>query len=536
MPPPSFLDGPADPDNPNDWPGAPRSVAENSAAGASVGSPVTAADPDGDPLTYSMSASDVFDIDTDTGQIRVAAGATLDYEDTQSYTVTVGVSDGKDPDGNADTTVDDTIEITINVTDVDEPPAAPGAPDLTEPSGDKETSLDVAWTAPDMTGKPSITGYDVQYRVEGATDWTDASFDGIGTGATLTGLASGAAYEVRVRAINDEGASPWSEAGSRRTATATATYSTKPKFDADELTLSVEENAPEGSPVGLPVAAEDLDGDSLTYSVTGAAEFAINAATGQIRVAAGATLNYEETQSYTVTVSVTDGEDNDGRPQDPPGIDDTVRVTIEVTDLDEPPGAPVLTEPSSDKETSLDVTWTAPDMTGKPPITGYEVQYRVEGGTGWTAQAFNGAGSGITLTGLASGAAYQVQVRAVNDEGAGPWSYSGIGATVATNVKPLAGGADTNAEPAPTPTPVATPDIYGRTGAESDAYGRADAGGYADMDTPTQKTAREPALLPTPPDHIEENNDSVDPGPTAPLTSWTPPNTNANERGPPAPT
>ena len=27
--------------------------------------------------------------------------------------------------------------------------------------------------------------------------------------------------------------------------------------------------------------------------------------------------------------------------------------------------------------TALDVSWTAPDTTGIPPITGYDVQYRV---------------------------------------------------------------------------------------------------------------------------------------------------------------
>ena len=49
----------------------------------------------------------------------------FDYETgtKTSYTVTVSVSDGMDDYSNPDTVVDDTISVTINVTDVNEPPA-----------------------------------------------------------------------------------------------------------------------------------------------------------------------------------------------------------------------------------------------------------------------------------------------------------------------------------------------------------------------------------------------------------------------------
>ena len=108
---------------------AERTVAENTSAGENIGGPVMAADPDsGDTLTYSLSGVDAasFDIDAATGQLRTLAA--LDYESsTKSYSVTVGVSDGKDADGNADTEVDDPIEVTITVTNVDEQPALSGS-------------------------------------------------------------------------------------------------------------------------------------------------------------------------------------------------------------------------------------------------------------------------------------------------------------------------------------------------------------------------------------------------------------------------
>ena len=113
-----------------------REVAEKTAAGQPVGAAVTANDPDnGDTLTYSMSGGDagLFDFDTGTGQIKVKAGTTLDYEGTRkSYTVAIEVTDGKDADGASNPAMDDSIAVTINVTDVDE--AGTVALSMTQPS------------------------------------------------------------------------------------------------------------------------------------------------------------------------------------------------------------------------------------------------------------------------------------------------------------------------------------------------------------------------------------------------------------------
>ena len=83
------------------------SVAENAAAGTYVGDPVTATDADDDSLTYSDDSM-YFDVNDD-GQIMVAEGAMLDYEMDDMHSVTVTASDGTD---------DDTIDVTIMVTDM----------------------------------------------------------------------------------------------------------------------------------------------------------------------------------------------------------------------------------------------------------------------------------------------------------------------------------------------------------------------------------------------------------------------------------
>ena len=90
-----------------------REVAENTVAGADIGAPVTAEDPDvGDALTYTLSGTDAasFDIDRATGQLKTKAD--LDYETKASYAVTVTATDGD--------SASDSIDVAITVTDVDE--------------------------------------------------------------------------------------------------------------------------------------------------------------------------------------------------------------------------------------------------------------------------------------------------------------------------------------------------------------------------------------------------------------------------------
>ena len=111
-----------------------RSVDENSASGVRVDSRVVATDDDGDTLTYSVVATDAtsaamahltafnedFSVDARTGQISVNSGAKINFENRESYTVVFQVSDGEDASGAADAVIDDTLTLTVNVTNVNE--------------------------------------------------------------------------------------------------------------------------------------------------------------------------------------------------------------------------------------------------------------------------------------------------------------------------------------------------------------------------------------------------------------------------------
>ena len=415
---------------------AARSFPENTPPGEAIGAPVTATDPDGDPLTYTLGGTDAasFDIESESGQIRTRAGVTYDYETKDAYSVTVTASDSSHASG--------TVAVTIHVTNVAEKPAAPDAPTVRAPEG-SSTSLLVNWTAPDLNGGPPITDYDVAYRQVDGGDWIPWPHDGIGasaamtgrrplgdaqvrvpasigTSTTITGLRPHTDYEVRVRAFNGELHSDWSPPGRGRT------NNSAPIFAGPTDSRSFPENTPPGETVGAPVTATDPDGDPLTYTLGGtdAGSFDINAESGQIETRAGVSYDYEVQSSYAVTVQAAD----------PLGASSTIGVTIHVTDAAEPPAtpaAPAVSAPDG-TNTSLLVTWTAPDLNGGPPLTDYDVQYR-QGATGdWVDWQHDGIATTTTLTGLAEGAAYQVRVRALNDEAASDWSPPGSGRTNAT--------------------------------------------------------------------------------------------------------
>ena len=207
-----------------------------------------------------------------------------------------------------------------------------------------------------------------------------------------------------------------------------------PAFSSDTATRTIAENSAAGTNVGVAVTATDSDGDTLTYSLSGtdAGSFEIGANNGQIAVKSGTSLDFESKESYSVTVEVKDGKDDDGAADTGEDADDTIDVTINVTDASEPPGKPdaPMVSPTPSSNTSLDVTWTAPVNTGRPAITSYDLRYReARLGGGFTSGPQGVTSTRSAITGLHPGTSYQVQVRATNDDGDGAWSDSGSGTT-----------------------------------------------------------------------------------------------------------
>ena len=79
---------------------------------------------------------------------------------------------------------------------------------------------------------------------------------------------------------------------------------------------------------------------------------------------------------------------------------------------------------------SLRVSWSAPDNTGKPALTGYDFRYKgTASDAEWVPVSHAGTGASGTLTGLDEDTNYFVEVRALNAEYSGPWSVTAEGAT-----------------------------------------------------------------------------------------------------------
>ncbi|MCY4584299.1 MAG: cadherin domain-containing protein, partial [Chloroflexi bacterium] len=226
------------------------------------------------------------------------------------------------------------------------------------------------------------------------------------------------------------------------TDSATTLPNSAPEFPVQMATVSVNENTPTGTSIsGAGRTATDADGDAIAYSfvITGGSDythFALDPANGQ--VSTHGTLDHEARASYSVTVRATDTE----------GASGDIAYTINVADRDEPPDAPAtpsvaalpVVDPAN-PDYRLRVSWSAPPNDGRPPISGYDVQYRRGTSGAWTDGPQDISATETTLTGLEEDAPYQVQVLARNDEGVSLWSSPpGSGRTnSATNTAPVFG-------------------------------------------------------------------------------------------------
>ena len=173
-----------------------------------IGDRVDAADPDSEPLTYSLEGADAdkFTITPSSGQIKTKVGERYDYEADPSLEVTVKADDGRGGTS--------TIAVTINlINNTNESPGYMPTPtiEVTE-----ATSLLVSWQTPPIAGRPEITGYDIQYRRRTSELWTSGPQGVTGTSTRITCLAPDTDYKVRVQAYNEDGASGWSGASNTR--------------------------------------------------------------------------------------------------------------------------------------------------------------------------------------------------------------------------------------------------------------------------------------------------------------------------------
>ena len=175
--------------------------------------------------------------------------------------------------------------------------------------------------------------------------------------------------------LNDDGNPTAAEFGPQ-----VRSFNQAPAFAAGgSVTVTVRESAPTGSPAGLPVTADDPDGDTLAHTLGGAdaADFAIDSRTGQIRTVGA--LDHAAKPLYAVTVTASD----------PSGATATIAVAIAVSTANERPGFAAATAARSRSVrenapagTAVGLPVTADDPDLHIPASSERLAYSLAGGAG----------------------------------------------------------------------------------------------------------------------------------------------------------
>ena len=253
-----------------------------------------------------------------------------------TYKVVVVASDDAPGAGAGDATKMGYKKVTVNVTDEDEP----GMVSLSAQQPQVNVALTAILTDDDATDD-QITDPQWMWEHSSAANgpWTP-----ILTATTNSYSPLGVAdkyLRVTVTYTDEHGSDKSESAVSAHMVRAEPdAANAAPVFPTGSGARNVDENSPPGTNVGKRVAAKDVAGDRLTYTLTGSDLFVIDPATGQITVAPAARLNADigdgGIASYDVTVTATDPWGAEGSPSGAT----SVTVTITINNVNE---APVIT-------------------------------------------------------------------------------------------------------------------------------------------------------------------------------------------------
>ena len=112
-------------------------------------------------------------------------------------------------------------------------------------------TLAVEWAAPTDPGETAITSYDLRYIRDDAIDKSDGNWSvetGVGTPSnrsyTIPGLTGGVKYEFQLRAHNESGHGPWSQAEADQPTTVAAAAPAITSITRGDRTLAVVWTAP----------------------------------------------------------------------------------------------------------------------------------------------------------------------------------------------------------------------------------------------------------------------------------------------------
>ncbi|MEA2622084.1 MAG: protocadherin Fat 4, partial [Chloroflexota bacterium] len=365
---------------------ATKSIAENTANGTNVGTPVTNTDQDSPAQghTFSITGGNgtgggAFAIDGTTGQLSVNDSAQLDYETVSGhhFLLTVRVTDDGSPGKFGEATV------TVNLTNVNDAPVVPDASKSVAEDATNGTNVGspVAYTDQDagQTHTFAITAGNTNsaFAINASTGQiTVADAGELDHEATPS-------YSLTIQ-VTDNG-SP-GLAGSGTITVNVTDVNEAPVVDAH--TFSLAENSANGTAVGTATYTDPDSGQTHTFSITagngtGGGAFAINSSTGAITVNDASQLDYETTPSFGLTVKVLDNGS--------PAKFGTNTITVNLTDANDAPVVGAATKSIAENSANgtnvgTPVTYTDQDS----PARGHTFSITGGNGTGGGAFAIDG--------------------------------------------------------------------------------------------------------------------------------------------------
>ena len=283
----------------------PITVAENTAAGVEIGDPIAARDPDGSSLTYTLEGkdTDAFEVIKDTNnKAQLKTKDALNHEEKAEYDLTIKVRDGRKSATHA-------LAVSVTATLSDE---------------DERTSTSWQWA-------------------RGSSQ--DGAFTDI-TGATGTSYTPQQANLGKyLRATVSYTDNP-AGAGQQAMAATDNPVDEQITLDKESYTFHTFENSIADAPViGNPLPEASNTNGTAVYSLSGgdSGKYKININDGRITVKGNAQLDYENSNTHSMTIEVTDDS----------GSKATAGVTINIKDLMEDDETKTLEIPGHGT-----ITWT----------------------------------------------------------------------------------------------------------------------------------------------------------------------------------
>ena len=292
----------------------------------------------------------------------------------------------------------------FNIAQAEVPATFPTAPrNLRAEAGDQQVTL--RWTAPSSNGGNAIEEYQYQQKTGNGDfgSWTPITGSNANTTEHIvTGLTNGTTYAFKVRAKNPRGEGPASNAV---TAVPRTVPSAPQSFAAaaGNGRVQLDWTAP-ASDGGFPITHYEFRFRPASSSFTEWTRVPgsnVNTTTYTVPGLTNGTLHTFELRAATASTLGT-------------------AASATATPMAGPPGQPTVTVES--RHTALYVSWTVADDGGST-VTEYQVQWKSNSELFNSSREATGiTGLSHTITGLENGTIYEIQVRAMNSAGWGPWS------------------------------------------------------------------------------------------------------------------